>query len=334
MESALLDYLAADFVAHGHDFNHLLETILLSKAYELPSISEAAPAKSYVFRGPQVRRLTAEQYVDSISALTGEWRTHLTSRARQAVQARDYQLRISPLTLALGRPTREQVVTERAQEATTLQALELVNGRDLFRLVSIGAQRLRGERKPAPVPLWDSGPVGTGSVKNPPSVDLDVSGLNEIHFVVADQGSYDPEQTRPLWAQANFDGQPVALEMRGASGQIRLDLRGKGYKRFRAITTHPPETLRSDINPSVRFFVFGEKPDLERLVPVAPETPVPAPPSGLRENELVERIYRHAYGRRPTAKEFAIASSVAASTAGLADLLWAIAVSPEFQLIL
>jgi mono/diheme cytochrome c family protein len=331
---ALLDWLSADFVASGYDMNRLLETILTSRAYELPSVAQAPDPRNFVFRGPQVRRLTAEQFVDSISALTGEWRTFLAPRATQAVFARDYQLKVSPLTLALGRPTREQVATERPAEATTLQALELVNGRDLFRLVSHGAQRLRGERTPAPVPLWDSGPVGSGSVKNPPTVDLDVSQRDEIYLVVADQGSYDPEQTRPLWLNANFDGQPVEAGGRGASYTVRLDLRGKNYRRFRATATHPPETLRSDINPSVRFFVFAEKPDPERLVPVAPDTPVPTPAGPFAGGALIDRVYRHAYGRKPTAAEAAIAARAAASTPGLADLLWAIALSPEFQLIL
>ena len=30
--------------------------------------------EAYVFRGPAVRRLTAEQFVDAISAVTGIWR--------------------------------------------------------------------------------------------------------------------------------------------------------------------------------------------------------------------------------------------------------------------
>jgi len=47
-----------------------------------------------------------------------------------------------PLTVALGRPNREQVVTSRPADATTLQALELTNGATLSRLLKRGAEKL------------------------------------------------------------------------------------------------------------------------------------------------------------------------------------------------
>jgi hypothetical protein len=47
-----------------------------------------------------------------------------------------------PLTTALGRPNREQVVTTRASTATTLQSLELSNGATLADLLHRGATRL------------------------------------------------------------------------------------------------------------------------------------------------------------------------------------------------
>lgn len=47
-----------------------------------------------------------------------------------------------PLTLALGRPNREQVTTVRLSTATTLQALELTNGDTLTQLLRRGAEQL------------------------------------------------------------------------------------------------------------------------------------------------------------------------------------------------
>jgi hypothetical protein len=52
-----------------------------------------------------------------------------------------------PLTVALGRPNREQVITSRASAATTLQALELTNGQVLTGLLHQGAANLVGEAK-------------------------------------------------------------------------------------------------------------------------------------------------------------------------------------------
>lgn len=71
----LLDWLATDFVEHGHDLQHTLKTICLSRTYSLPSVGLPKPddKDEFVFRGPFVRRLSAEQFVDAVSTLTGQW---------------------------------------------------------------------------------------------------------------------------------------------------------------------------------------------------------------------------------------------------------------------
>ncbi|HSU68709.1 MAG TPA: DUF1553 domain-containing protein, partial [Tepidisphaeraceae bacterium] len=71
----LLDWLADDLVAHRYDLKHTIEVILTSAAYQMPALD--APAEegksAYVFRGPSLRRMTAEQFTDAITSLTGEW---------------------------------------------------------------------------------------------------------------------------------------------------------------------------------------------------------------------------------------------------------------------
>ncbi len=67
----LLDWLAQDFVAHGYDMKHLFKQMVLSRAYQLPAVNLGEIQKDYVFRGPSVRRLTAEQFRDALTALTG-----------------------------------------------------------------------------------------------------------------------------------------------------------------------------------------------------------------------------------------------------------------------
>jgi mono/diheme cytochrome c family protein len=73
---ALLDWLASDFVAHGYDLKHTLAQIATSRAYQLPSqgLAKEKPS-SYVFTGPAVKRLSAEQLADAISTLTETWPT-------------------------------------------------------------------------------------------------------------------------------------------------------------------------------------------------------------------------------------------------------------------
>ena len=74
----LLDWLASDFVEHGYDLKHLIATIVTSRAYQMPAVTRTGepPARGYVFAGPEVRRLTAEQFGDAIGAITGEWNVY------------------------------------------------------------------------------------------------------------------------------------------------------------------------------------------------------------------------------------------------------------------
>jgi hypothetical protein len=71
----LLDWLAADFVAHGHDLKHTLALIASTRAYRLPSrgLAEPGDRSAYAFRGPSSKRMTAEQFADAISTVTGIW---------------------------------------------------------------------------------------------------------------------------------------------------------------------------------------------------------------------------------------------------------------------
>ncbi len=146
----LLDWLAEDFADHGYDVKHVIEIMLTSRAYQLPSV--AAPEKAaaaFVFRGPLVRRMSAEQFRDAVGSLTGVWQANLDAHiARTDGVTNHFALRraalaaASPLQVALGRPNREQVVTCRASTATTLEALELTNGAELAGLVKQGAEKI------------------------------------------------------------------------------------------------------------------------------------------------------------------------------------------------
>lgn len=68
----LLDWLAEDLVAHGYDLKRTLDLILTSRAYQLPTVDlPEGSINDFVFRGPAVRRLTAEQFRDALAQLTG-----------------------------------------------------------------------------------------------------------------------------------------------------------------------------------------------------------------------------------------------------------------------
>lgn len=70
----LLDWLAADFISSGYDLRQLLLRIMTSRAYQLPAVSYPSPeylaSETFVFQGPAIRRLTAEQFVDALAQVS------------------------------------------------------------------------------------------------------------------------------------------------------------------------------------------------------------------------------------------------------------------------
>ena len=359
----LLDWLAADLVEHQYDLKHLIRTIMTSRAYQMPSVSRTGENKAYVFAGPEIRRMTAEEFVDNLSALTGEWRVYLGGNAKLGAYSREWHMGSTLLTRGLGRPIRDTVYTERDQSATTLQMLELVNGETLTHMLHNGARRMLGQLPAAPQNLYDSGPLSDRVVP----VDVDITGVKELHLVVSDNGSYSPERVLPVWAAAKLAGpagevplaslKPVTatkavtsggpVQMKGAAfdsgirtaltSEIVYDIAGRGFTRLQASAGLEQACLQSDISPSVRFFVFNTKPDFERLVKVAPELPVPALTGATSRDQMIDRVFTFSLGRTPTARERTLAAAYLTdpiSPDGLADLIWSVAMLPEFQLIL
>ncbi|QOV92514.1 DUF1553 domain-containing protein [Humisphaera borealis] len=70
----MLEWLAREFVAGGYDLRQLQRTIMTSQAYQRQSTGHnltAVPEKRF-FNAPERRRLTAEQVVDSLFAVSGQ----------------------------------------------------------------------------------------------------------------------------------------------------------------------------------------------------------------------------------------------------------------------
>ncbi len=145
--SDLLDWLAIDFVDHGYDIRHTIGQILSSEAYQLPVDRLYDAEEPYVFRGPLPRRLSAEQFIDTMSVITGAWgeepRYHPPHQQEAyADMVRTWRTVNNPLMTALGRPARDQVTLRREKDPTTLQALELTNGETFAQLLERGVESL------------------------------------------------------------------------------------------------------------------------------------------------------------------------------------------------
>ncbi|MFO0935032.1 MAG: PSD1 and planctomycete cytochrome C domain-containing protein [Gemmataceae bacterium] len=154
----LLDWLASDFVARKYDLKKLLERIATSKAYQSRSVPPLAEGEPYVYRGPVSKRMTAEQFVDAVWRVTATApvKAHVAfkgiDRGREPVRASLVDADL--LMRSLGRPNREQVVTTRPDDLTTLQALDITNGPIFADLMAKGARQLRQESPKRTADEW------------------------------------------------------------------------------------------------------------------------------------------------------------------------------------
>jgi uncharacterized membrane protein len=124
---ALLDWLADDLVRHGFDLKRTARLILTSRTYQLrydPALEDhfsvEKPKEPRLYRSPSLKKLTAEQLLDSIAVAMGQ----------KLPEPRAFQSDVSsPLTRALGKPpVRNEVSTQRPDDTAVVQALELLNG--------------------------------------------------------------------------------------------------------------------------------------------------------------------------------------------------------------
>jgi hypothetical protein len=280
------------------------------------------------------------------------------------VYAREFRSPSTHLTRALGRPIRDQVTSVRAQDATTLQALELVNGEILTDRLMRGARRMIGELPPDPTSLFTA--TVAGRYVQPRQMDADISSAAKLYLIVADTGSNAPERVLPVWTNLQLmtaDGTAVPVSsltpvdgsgVRGAAAtatrlpvkndsRLVYDIAGRGFTRLRGALDldNDRAEVGSTLNPSLRFFVFATEPNMNRLLPPSPEPPMPAAAPVTTVPAIVDRIFWSALGRAPSAAERRTAEAAIAdparpgkaSAGAVADLLWAVLMKPEFQLI-
>lgn len=152
----LLDRLAQLLTDSDFDFRALYRTLCNSRTYQLARHADAPPAA--LFAGNQVRRLSAEQLLDAIGAVTGVPTRYpglppgspasLIEGGRSAVRFLEL----------FGRPARSSSCTcERSAEPTLGQTLHLVNGDTIEQKLADRRSRLATalQRHDAPEAMLD-----------------------------------------------------------------------------------------------------------------------------------------------------------------------------------
>ena len=160
--SSLLNLLAADLIDNRYDLKKLMERILTSRAYRLPSVDAPPNENGFVFRGPLVKRMTAEQFLDAVHSLVGMRLEQLEQSSQPGPAPKAPKGKEKPKPVAANRPIFEEspggigrsrtllhksfqralgqsdrlnILTTRENKASRMQALEVAYGSYLHQLL-------------------------------------------------------------------------------------------------------------------------------------------------------------------------------------------------------
>jgi mono/diheme cytochrome c family protein len=379
----LLDWLSEDLADQDYDLKKTMERILTSKAYQMPAVSwDEKNNDAYVFMGPVVRRMSAEQFRDALGEVAGIWYD-------QPVAQVDFSIGTTNQTLDA--PFAAKYIwseAEAAKEAkpgtsyfrkvvvlenTPASALGVITADNSFTLFVNGKKAGAGKKydemvvvdlrkhlvkgtnyiaitavnegdKPNPAGLFMYAYVRAGGKK---SQVMDFGTDKSWVWSTTKVKDWD----KPKFAAANWSH---AFEL-GGIGTTTWNMEPK----FKSAMLAPEQfgKVRSAlVNADVLQVALG-RPNREQVVTsrLSAATTLQAleltngrelselmkkgSEKLMTENsdkDLVTRIYMRALGRKPTGDEMKLAQEMVGKPlqgAGVEDLLWAVTMLPEFQLI-
>ncbi len=389
----LLDWLAADLVDSRYDLKHTIELILTSRAYQLPAVpaTEVQP-KNFAFQGPLVRRLSAEQFVDTAAQLTGmedyiaaarlnfatltgkELHTDFSdqpahpkwiwSHEHAAVKADPNTLYFRKLVNFASNPVEADLIV------TCDNSFELyVNGKKTgsgkdhgkpavidarkflragINLIAVAARNWPGapDKQDAdqanPAGLWFYARIRDGST----TMDF-ASDSSWLWTVDAPEGWFKPEFAAAQWNRAAELGEsninPWKLGRALAETTVNLD-----YSRHVRAALADNDALMTALGRPNREQVVTSRASAATTLQALELTNGPTLAAELKRaseeiaqqnleaEHLITKLFASAFGRAPSDSERALSKDLLGSPVkpgGVEDLLWAMLMLPEFQLI-
>jgi hypothetical protein len=354
----LLDWLASDFVDNGYDVKKLIARIVTSRAYQSSAMtlkSERAP--DFVFTGPVVKRMSAEQFVDAVSTLTGVWqkpaRQFQFSKGELVLPDRSATIKFDSGLLRSG-------AVDIDVDVTGAQALSLVvtDGGDGVALdwADWAEARLVGPQGEIPLTdlKWSLGTTGYGRIQIDKSVvekplrlgsrtfehGIGTHAISVITYLL-------PPGTTRFRAIAGPD--QGAVEQKGSVTSIRcyvvtgdrsvIEARASmalADPLMRALDRPNREqvvTQRATVATTLQALELTNGETLNGMIEHGAQhwaTELHTP------NELIDGLYLRALGRKPTPLERQASAELIGNTVrpeGAEDLMWVLVMLPEFQLI-
>ena len=389
----LLDWLAEDFAAHGHDLKRTMQLILTSRAYQMPAVNLGETVgKSYIFTGPALRRLSAEQFRDALGELTGVWYEKSAAKfdsspdgkapalpknaqwiwseaeAAQKALAETIYLR---KTFTLRAVPDEATAAIACDNSYTLyvNGKKVVSGKDFSQpnFADLKPHLKAGENLIAVAAINhtpDNNPPPAGAA--PKETDANPAGFI---FVARLRGGGTPDLVSDaswLVTKEKIDGWEK-LQFDTAKWKPAAALGGANMKPWTLATSLAQAMSLAEIHGGVRASLVAAdplavalgRPNREQIATTRPsaattlqgleltngETLNKVLKRGAEKllagnkrstDELVADVFIKSLGRKPTRNELKLSTELVGSPAkpeGVEDLLWSIAMLPEFQLI-
>jgi mono/diheme cytochrome c family protein len=398
----LIDWLAEDLVAHHYDLKQTIARILTSRTYQLPSVGLRETEDNFVFHGPAVRRLSAEQFSDAIYTITGMTHPKLEAKVNRVAALKPLS---SPLPLepkwiwgAAGANVKTKPATHIFRRTITLAAAPTeahfaiaaddnyaikINGKnggssakrnstladwidvkpllrkgdnlieitvanippDDARLESFKADTMNNIETPAGMILYARVQAGDKAAdfvsdrnwtalaaqpptnnrfeKEAPKPPMEIGPATELGGV--DLAPWKIGSVLLELAAAPKDALPVERASLVTADPLMLALGRPNREQFMTVRQAAPTTLQALELTNGATLAKLLKDGADKMVKGADGA------SG-----LVETIYQRTLNRAPTAAERALGEELLAASnipAGVQDLLWALTMLPEFQLI-
>lgn len=395
-EPDLLDWLAEDLVEHKFDLKRTMRLILTSRAYQLPVVDlPEGSQEAYVFDGPAVRRMSAEQFRDALGQLTGVWYERPEGGLDSLLfeKGNPKPLPVTPFWIWSDPHAAEAAAPQTIRARKTLElkevptdAVAFVNADNSLRMWVNGQSARRKNSTP-----WDQ----TSVVNLRPFLK---AGVNTIAVEVVNEGDQPnpagllfyarlristardnaPEGAAPEerildfatdatwlvstndaedWQKPGFDasgwasaqvlgpagmapwniGQAFAASVAGEAvyGKVRASLVSSdplmmalGRPNREQVTTARPYTATT-----IQMLELTNGETLARVLKDGAEKLASQSKSDVA---VVNEIFQRGLGRKPTPDEATLSTALLGrelKTDGIEDLLWSVAMLPEFQLI-
>jgi mono/diheme cytochrome c family protein len=394
---ALMDWLAEDLAAHRYDLKHTMARILTSRAYQLPAVNVGETEDHFIFRGPGVRRLSAEQFSDAIMTLAGMNYPKADAKLNRDLALQRGQREVLPLTpkwiwATGGANVKAPPASVVFKRVVTLAAVPTeawltiaadnsyavsINGKNAAsasKRSSTGADiyDVRGNLKKGENTIMVTAlnflPDGTSPIPReaeagkpaPLPTDADnPAGLILYARVRAEHAVMD-FVSDGAWTVSVAKAAPTAaVELGGVDlapwrvGEHFLELAASHkdtllVQRASLVAADPlmaalgrPNreqvmTVRQGAATTLQALELTNGSTLAVLLKQAAEKILTDTAVSTTTATLITSLYRHALSRPPTSAELFAAEPVVgapASSEGVQDLLWALAMLPEFQLI-